>query len=190
MDPSISSSSSPLRLPGSPTSPGASSTPSPRPTLVAAGRQPAAAPSTTRLRAISPSQSQSPPTPASPVEPFGFDALKGTFSVDVAAADARALDVPLAAPFTIASSRLVAVSNVAVRVELRSGAVGWGEAPVLPSVTAEDQPAALDAAGRACAALVGAPAAPLAAVLQDLASVLPGHAFASVRNPQLLAWLI
>ncbi|XP_008673297.2 L-Ala-D/L-amino acid epimerase-like isoform X1 [Zea mays] len=175
MDPSISSSSSPLRLPGTPTSPGAS----PRPTLVAAGRQPAAAPSTTRLRAISPSQS--PPTPASPVEPFGFDALKGTFSVDVAAADARSLDVPLAAPFTIASSRLVAVSNVAVRVELRTGAVGWGEAPVLPSVTAEDQPAALDAAGRACAALVGAPAAPLGAVLQDLASVLPGHAFASAR---------
>jgi hypothetical protein len=189
MDPSISSSSSPLRLPGSRTSPGASTAPSPRPTLVAAGRQPAAAPSTTRLRAISPSKS--PPTPASPVEPFGFDALKGTFSVDVAAADARSLDVPLAAPFTIASSRLVEVSNVAVRVELRSGAVGWGEAPVLPSVTAEDQPAALDAAGRACAALVDAPAAPLGAVLQDLvASVLPGHAFASVRNPQLLARLI
>jgi L-alanine-DL-glutamate epimerase-like enolase superfamily enzyme len=120
------------------------------------------------------------------VESFGFDALKETFSVDVAAADARRLDVPLAAPFTIASSRLVAVSNVAVRVELRSGAVGWGEAPVLPSVTAEDQPAALDAAGRACAALAGAPAAPLGALLQDVASVLPGHAFASVRNPQLL----
>ena len=92
------------------------------------GRQP----TTTSLRAISPSPSPLP----TPVESFGFDALKETFSVDVAAADARPLDVPLAAPFTIASSRLVAVNNVAVRVELRSGAVGWGEAPVLPSVTA------------------------------------------------------
>ena len=84
------------------------------------GRQP----TTTSLHAISPSPSPSPPTV---VESFGFDALKETF----------------AAPFTIASSRLVAVNNVVVRVELRSGAVGWGEAPVLPSVTAEDQLATL-----------------------------------------------
>ncbi|OQU86363.1 hypothetical protein SORBI_3003G079100 [Sorghum bicolor] len=174
MDPSLSS--SPLRLSATPAGPGATLT-TPKPTLVAAagpGRQPTT--TTTCLRAISPS-----PSPPTPVESFGFDALKETFSVDVAAADARPLDVPLAAPFTIASSRLVAVSNVAVRVELRSGAVGWGEAPVLPSVTAEDQPAALDAAGRACAALEDASAAPLGALLQDVASVLPGHAFASAR---------
>ncbi|RLM93285.1 uncharacterized protein C2845_PM08G05770 [Panicum miliaceum] len=176
MDPSISSASSPLiRLSGNPAaSPGAS----PRPGLVAAARQPGSSSSSTRLRAVSPSPSPSPP---SPVESFGFGALKETFSVDVATAEARPLDVPLAAPFTIASSRLEAVSNVAVRVELRSGAVGWGEAPVLPSVTAEDQPAALAAAGRACDALAGAPAAPLGAMLQEVAGVLPGHAFASAR---------
>ncbi|XP_047057832.1 L-Ala-D/L-amino acid epimerase-like [Lolium rigidum] len=91
------------------------------------------------------------------------------------------VDVPLAAPFTIASSRLDAVSNVAVRVELSSGAVGWGEAPVLPSVAAEDQPAALAAVARACALLAAAPAAPLGAVLRDVADALPGHAFASAR---------
>ncbi|XP_062193026.1 L-Ala-D/L-amino acid epimerase isoform X1 [Phragmites australis] len=174
MDASVSSASSPLRCSRNATSP--TPNPSPRPHVVPAGRQPAAF--TTRLRAISPSPS--PPTP-SPVESFGFEALKETFSVDVAAAEARPLDVPLAALFTIASSRLESVSNVAVRVELRSGAVGWGEAPVLPSVTAEDQPAALAAAGRACAALAGAPAAPLGSLLQDVASVLPGHAFASAR---------
>ncbi|CAD6251208.1 unnamed protein product [Miscanthus lutarioriparius] len=67
-----------------------------------------------------------------------------------------------------------------MRVELRSGAVGCGEAPVLPSVAAEDQPAAPDAAGRACATLADAPAAPLSVLLQDVASVLlPVHAFAS-----------
>jgi hypothetical protein len=104
--------------------------------------------------------------------------------VDVSAAGARPLHVPLAVPFIIVSSRLAALSNIAVLVELRSGAVGWGEAPVLPSVTAEDQPTALGAAGRACAA---APAAPLGALLQDVASVLPGHDFASVRDPQLLS---
>lgn len=180
MDPSISTTpSSALRLSGNlPTSPGAT-TGGPRPNLVAAARQPASS-FAGRLRAVSPSPSPSPPPP---VESFGFGALKETFSVEVAAAEARPLDVPLAAPFTIASSRLEAVSNVAVRVELRSGAVGWGEAPVLPSVTAEDQPAALAAAGRACDALAAAPAAPLGAMLQDVVEVLPGHDFASVRNP-------
>ncbi|KAF8662844.1 hypothetical protein HU200_055424 [Digitaria exilis] len=165
MDPSISSAaSSPLRLSGNlPRSSGGATNGSSRPSLVAPARQPASA---GRLRAVSPS-----PTPPPPVESFGFGALKETFSVDVAAAEARPLDVPLAAPFTIASSRLDAVSNVAVRVELRSGAVGWGEAPVLPSVTAEDQPAALAAAGRACDALAGAPAAPLGAMLLARAGV-------------------
>ncbi|XP_020097534.1 L-Ala-D/L-amino acid epimerase isoform X2 [Ananas comosus] len=112
---------------------------------------------------------------------FGFDSLKDTFSVDVGRAEGRALDVPLVAPFTIASSCLDAVANVAVRVELRSGAVGWGEAPVLPSVTAEDQPVALAAAAEACAFLVRSPPTTLGAALADLARLLPGHQFASVR---------
>ncbi|CAA6661307.1 unnamed protein product [Spirodela intermedia] len=71
--------------------------------------------------------------------------------------------------------------NVAVRVELRNGCVGWGEAPVLPSVTAEDQPAALAAAAEACAALMGAQPAPLDHALEQIAGILPGHRFASVR---------
>ncbi|KAM0853663.1 hypothetical protein ACQ4PT_050929 [Festuca glaucescens] len=176
METSIASSSSPLRFSLNPTNPRPNLNPAPR--LAPSGpggRQPAVA---TRLRAISPSPTPSPPAPT---ESFGFDALKDTFSVDVAAAEARPLDVPLAAPFTIASSRLDAVSNVAVRVELSSGAVGWGEAPVLPSVTAEDQPAALAAVARACALLAAAPSAPLGAVLRDVAEALPGHAFASAR---------
>ncbi|GJN05863.1 hypothetical protein PR202_ga23532 [Eleusine coracana subsp. coracana] len=174
MDASVSSA---LRLSSNPTIPGRSGTRRP-PNLVATSRHPSGA-AAARLHAVSPSPSSSPPA-AAPVESFGFDALKETFSVDVAAAEARPLDVPLAAPFTIASSRLESVSNVAVRVELRSGAVGWGEAPVLPSVTAEDQPAALAAAGRACKALAGVPTAPLGALLQEVAGVLPGHDFASI----------
>ncbi|XP_073110313.1 L-Ala-D/L-amino acid epimerase isoform X2 [Elaeis guineensis] len=112
---------------------------------------------------------------------FGFDTLKETFSVDVSSAEGRPLDVPLIAPFTIASSRLDAVGNVAVRVELRNGSVGWGEAPVLPSVTAEDQPAALAAARDACRLLVRSPATTLGALLAEVARVLPDHEFASVR---------
>ncbi|XP_052133762.1 L-Ala-D/L-amino acid epimerase [Oryza glaberrima] len=181
MDSAISTSSSfsPLRLSQNHGSIMSGST---RAQVLPVGRQQQQPPAggATRLRAVSPSPSPTPPAPQ-PAETFGFDALKEAFSVDVVAAEARPLNVPLAAPFTIASSRLDAVSNVAVRVELRSGAVGWGEAPVLPSVTAEDQPGALAAATRACGALAGAPAAPLGAVLQDVASALPGHDFASAR---------
>ncbi|XP_037480780.1 L-Ala-D/L-amino acid epimerase-like [Triticum dicoccoides] len=121
-----------------------------------------------RLRTISLSPSPSPslPTLQQPMEAFGFDALKETFSVDVAAAEARPLNVPLATPLNIAPSRLEDVANVAVRVELSSGAVGWGEAPALPSVTAEDQPAALAAIARACVART----ATLGAVRAELSS--------------------
>lgn len=52
---------------------------------------------------------------------------------------------------------------------------------MLPSVTAEDQPAALAAAGDACALLARSPAMTLGALLADVARVLPGHEFASVR---------
>ncbi|KAH0453051.1 hypothetical protein IEQ34_017375 [Dendrobium chrysotoxum] len=111
----------------------------------------------------------------------GFEALKATFSVDVSRAEGRPLNVPLIAPFTIASSRLDAVGNVAVRVELRCGGTGWGEAPVLPSVTAEDQPSALEAVAKACEFLVKKPPMALGSLFTEINGLLPGHDFASVR---------
>jgi L-alanine-DL-glutamate epimerase-like enolase superfamily enzyme len=59
--------------------------------------------------------------------------------------DIHKLDVPLMAPFTIASSRLDHVHNVAVQVTLADGTSGWGETSTLPPVTAEDQASALEA---------------------------------------------
>ncbi|RWW57407.1 hypothetical protein BHE74_00035814, partial [Ensete ventricosum] len=114
---------------------------------------------------------------------FGFESLKETLTIDVGRAEGRPLDVPLARPFTIASSRLDRVGNVAVRVELQNGSVGWGEAPVLPSVTAEDQSSALAAAADACRFLVRSPPMTLGAVLADVGRMLPGHDLASVSIP-------
>ncbi|KAG6494205.1 hypothetical protein ZIOFF_049224 [Zingiber officinale] len=118
--------------------------------------------------------------PATPVS-FGFNSLKETLTVNVASAEGRALDVPLARPFTIASSRLDRVTNVAVRVELRNGSVGWGEVPVLPSVTEKNQSDALAAAATACSALVHSLPMTLGDVLSEVGRLLPGHDFASVR---------
>uniref|UniRef100_A0A2N9I0S8 Dipeptide epimerase n=1 Tax=Fagus sylvatica TaxID=28930 RepID=A0A2N9I0S8_FAGSY len=112
---------------------------------------------------------------------FGFRNLMATFTVDVARAENRELSVPLIAPFTIASSRLERVDNVAIRVELSNGCVGWGEAPILPFVTAEDQTIAMAKAAEACQFLKRSPVMTLCSLLTEIASILPGHEFASVR---------
>uniref|UniRef100_A0A804QB24 Uncharacterized protein n=1 Tax=Zea mays TaxID=4577 RepID=A0A804QB24_MAIZE len=157
---------SPRRLSGSPPEPAPARARAPPPPLPR-GR-PA---SSSRPAANSPP----PPPPASgpsrrpcPHPPRGLVRLRraqGDLLRGRGGGSACPLRVSLAAPFTIASSCLTALSNVVVRVELRRVAVDWVEAPVLPSVTAEDQPAALGVAGRACAALAATLAAPLGALL-------------------------
>lgn len=89
------------------------------------------------------------------------------------------LDSPLLAPFTIASSRVDAVRNVALAVHLADGTIGWGEAPTLPPVTAEDQPTALAGAEAAAGWLVGSSAADWRSLSRALAERLPEQA--SVR---------
>ncbi|KAK4479301.1 hypothetical protein RD792_014812, partial [Penstemon davidsonii] len=118
---------------------------------------------------------------APPTISFGFKDLLETFTVDVQRAEGRPLNVPLIAPFTIASSRLSRVENVAIRIELSNGCVGWGEAPILPHVTAEDQPIALAKTVEACQFLKQSYGRTLGLVLNDINGMLPGHSFASVR---------
>ncbi|XP_074312244.1 L-Ala-D/L-amino acid epimerase isoform X2 [Silene latifolia] len=112
---------------------------------------------------------------------FGFKDFMSTLTVDVHRAERRPLNVGLIAPFTIASSKLDTVQNVGIRLELSNGCVGWGEAPVLPSVTAEDQPTALSKAAEACSFLQSCPPMTLYLALQQIVAILPGHQFASVR---------
>ncbi|KAA8541285.1 hypothetical protein F0562_025248 [Nyssa sinensis] len=119
-------------------------------------------------------------TPVAASTCFGFEILMETFTVDVQRAEERPLNVPLIAPFTIASSRLEKVTNVAIRIELSNGCVGWGEAPILPFATAEDQPMALAKAAEACEFLQRTPAMSLSSVLGEISGILPGHEFASI----------
>ncbi|KAH6820705.1 cytochrome P450 [Perilla frutescens var. hirtella] len=112
---------------------------------------------------------------------LGLKNLMETYTVNVQRAEGRALNVPLIAPFTIASSRLERVENVAIRVELSNGCVGWGESPILPHVTAEDQPAALAKVAEVCRILKQSPGKTLGLLLPEINGMLPGHSFASVR---------
>ncbi|XP_006341573.1 L-Ala-D/L-amino acid epimerase [Solanum tuberosum] len=121
------------------------------------------------------------PSVAPTATSFGFKNLMETVTIDVHKAEGRPLNVPLIAPFTIASSRLDKVENVAIRVELSNGCVGWGEAPILPFVTAEDQATALAKAAEACEFLKQSREMTLNLALTKIGDVLPGHDFASVR---------
>lgn len=115
-----------------------------------------------------------------PLTGVGFRTLMETYIVDVHRAECRPLNVPLIDPFTIASSRLDRVENVAIRVELVNGCVGWGEAPVLPHVTAEDQPTVLAKAADACRFLRQSSGKTLGIVLAEINEILPNHSSASV----------
>ncbi|EOA30704.1 hypothetical protein CARUB_v10013841mg [Capsella rubella] len=119
----------------------------------------------------------------------GFKTLTENFTVRVQKAENRELNVPLISPFTIASSRLDSVSNVAIRIELGDGCVGWGEAPILPSVTAEDQITAMVKAREACEFLRELPEMKLGSVLHEIGRLLPGHRFASVRAGMEMAMI-
>ena len=112
--------------------------------------------------------------------------------INVVQAEARVLDIPLKAPFAIACSRLDCVRNVVIRLLLVDGSVGWGEAPILPAVTAEDQPTALAKASLACTMLESSPAMSCRQALEDVSKLLPGHDFASVYSPftSLLVFLL
>ena len=112
----------------------------------------------------------------------GFKTLTENFTVKVRKAENRELNVPLLSPFTIASSRLDSVGNVAIRIELSGGCVGWGEAPILPSVTAEDQLTAMVKSREACELLRELPEMKLGHVLEEIGGILPGHRFASVKS--------
>ncbi|KAG6675755.1 hypothetical protein I3842_15G119500 [Carya illinoinensis] len=120
-------------------------------------------------------------TPAATTSSFGFKNLMDTFTVDVHRAENRLLNVPLIEPFTIASSRMERVENVAIRIELRNGCAGWGEAPILPFVTAEDQSMAMSKATEACEFLKLSPAMTMGSVLAEIGGILSGYEYASVR---------
>ncbi|WP_139556850.1 dipeptide epimerase [Methylotetracoccus oryzae] len=98
---------------------------------------------------------------------------------EIVRTEAQPLDAPLQAPFTIASSRVDSVRNVAIAVHLAGGAVGWGEAPTLPPVTTEDQPMALSAARSVAEWLTGRDAAAWRSISEELNERLPNRA--SVR---------
>ena len=112
---------------------------------------------------------------------FGLKNLSKIFLVDVHCAEGRPLNVRLDEPLTIASSRLEEVENVAIRVELSNGCVGWGEVPVLPWLNL-NQATALEKVREACEFLEQGPPVILNLAFDQISKIVPGSEFASVST--------
>jgi L-alanine-DL-glutamate epimerase-like enolase superfamily enzyme len=96
-------------------------------------------------------------------------------SYTIARIQVRPLNAPLCAPFTISTLSLQQVENVAVRLELADGSIGWGETPTLPPITAEDQAVALNVLTQAAAGLVGRNAGEWRLIARELAGHIPEY---------------
>ena len=114
-------------------------------------------------------------TTALPARGAGVDILGrlGGPAEHIEAVQAFPLNVPLLAPFTIASARLEQVTNVAVCVRLAGGAEGWGEIPSLPPVTVADQTTALHAVAAVAERLRGRDGAAWMTLAADLEAAIP-----------------
>lgn len=89
------------------------------------------------------------------------------------------LNVPLINPFTIAVVDHRALQNVAVKITLADGSVGWGETPTLPPVTHEDQSTALIILEQLTPQLIGLDAAEWRRIAAELKAHIPE--FPSIR---------
>ncbi|MGH8471200.1 MAG: enolase C-terminal domain-like protein, partial [Gammaproteobacteria bacterium] len=97
------------------------------------------------------------------------------------------LEVPLIAAFTTSASELEVVSNLAVSIELTDGARGWGEVPILPPITLEDQASARAALADEAGLLPGKNAGEWRRIAAELTERIP-H-LAAVRAGIEMAWI-
>jgi L-alanine-DL-glutamate epimerase-like enolase superfamily enzyme len=99
--------------------------------------------------------------------------------LDIKRLDIHTLDVPLKAPFTTSSTKLEVIHNLAIQITLADGSIGWGEIPILPPITLEDQSTALVALQSEAGLLTGRNAGEWRRIAAELSERIP-H-LASVR---------
>ncbi|XP_022938632.1 L-Ala-D/L-amino acid epimerase-like [Cucurbita moschata] len=110
---------------------------------------------------------------------FGFKNLAETFWVNVQRAEGRPFSVGLNSPLYFGDSKLETVENVAIRVELKNGCVGWGEVQV--SVTDVNLETVLAKAEQVCSYLRHTPPATLNSMFDDITGLLSPREFAPIR---------
>ena len=111
-------------------------------------------------------------------------------STTIVAVDAQPLTLPMREAFEIAGGAQTRVENVLVRVRLKGGTVGFGEAAPLPAFNGETQSSTLKAVRRAASALLGEDAARPARLARKIEDRLgrAGAARAGLEMAALDAW--
>lgn len=111
------------------------------------------------------------------------------YKTQIAEFSVSPLDLPLKAPFGIASGALTAAANLLVRVELHGGVVGYGEAAPFPAFNGETRPRVLAALLSAREHVLGANVRHWRKFARELAGVLPsGAARCAVETAMLDAF--
>ena len=112
-------------------------------------------------------------------------------AVNVQSAQGRPLNIPFSDSISIANSMFLRAENVAIRVELTNGSVGWGEAPTLRPITAEDQSLALAKVTEVCDMLAKIDTEmPLSSLLSEVGRILQGHKFVSVSYLHMTMYIV
>ncbi|MDE2489212.1 MAG: dipeptide epimerase, partial [Elusimicrobia bacterium] len=110
---------------------------------------------------------------------------------EIASVEARPFRAALSESFEIAGGAAHAHEGVFVRLRLRDGAVGWGEAAPMPAFNGETTARALAGIRRAGSAWLGRDGAAWRARLSELEELLPrgsGAARAALGTALLDAW--
>jgi len=95
--------------------------------------------------------------------------------LEIKSIDIYPLDVPLTAPFNTAVSNQSFINNVAIQIKLADGAIGWGETPILPPLTVEDQAIAMSVLDRETNSLLGRNASDWRRLAVELSERLPEY---------------
>ncbi len=83
------------------------------------------------------------------------------------------IDIPITDPFVVATGARVVAENVFIRVTLRGGARGYGEAAPFPEVGGENRPSCLNALAQLAEAIIGKPADRFDAIAAMLKPIMP-----------------
>ncbi len=85
------------------------------------------------------------------------------------------IDIPITDPFVVATGARVVAENVFVRITLRDGTQGYGEAAPFPEVGGETRASCLATLGQLAPALIGQPAHNYQALARRMAETAPAY---------------
>lgn len=96
-------------------------------------------------------------------------------SLDICRVECWPVDIPITDPFVVATGARLIAQNIFIRVTLRNGAQGYGEAAPFPEVGGENRESCLAMLQQLCKAVLSRPADDYKAIGRSLSEQAPTH---------------